>query len=169
MIRKKLIVLIPLKKSYPVNKRNIDERCSIFCLYLLTCFMHFFRPPLPHFWQPSIFSNLFSASMSLVVTVVSKISYIKEINLVFVFLCLTCFTQHHALEVHLLSQMAIFHYFLLLVIFHCVCVYMCIYMCIYTHIHVYVYTHTHTHHFLSIHPVMHTQAVSICWLSYLML
>lgn len=82
MIRKKLIVLIPLKKSYPVNKRNIDERCSIFCLYLLTCFMHFFYPALPHFWQPSIFSNLFSASMSLVVTVVSKISYIKEINLV---------------------------------------------------------------------------------------
>ena len=160
MIRKKLIVLIPLKKSYPVNKRNIDERCSIFCLYLLTCFMHFFYPALPHFWQPSIFSNLFSASMSLVVTVVSKISYIKEINLV----CLSLSNLFHLASCpwgpFVVTNGNISFFFIASNIPLCVCVYMCIYMCIYTHIHVYVYTHTHTHththHFLSIHPVMHT-------------
>ena len=139
MIRKNLILLIPLKTGYPVNKRNIDERCSIFCLYLLTHFTYFFRPPLLHFWQPPIFSNLFSVTINSLVAIVCKISYIKEINLVFVFVCLTCFTQHHALEVRLLSQMAIFHCFLWLVIFHCVC--------IYTRTHMYrcIHTHTNTH------------------------
>ena len=145
MIRKNLILLIPLKTSYPVNKRNIDERCSIFCLYLLTHFTYFFHPPLLHFWQPPIFSNLFSVTINSIVAIVCKISYITEINLIFVFLCLTCFTQHHALEVRLLSQMAIFHSF-----FMASNIPLCVY--IYTHTHVQVYTHTYKHTHMISYP-----------------
>ena len=50
----------------------------------------------------------------------------------------------------MLLQMALFHSFLWLAVFHCVCIY--VYICMYVYIYIYIYIHTHTHiyipHFL---------------------